>query len=67
MANGKYKDLENRTQSDKVLKDKAFAIAKNPKYHGYQIGLASMVHKLFDKKSKRITIKQNQQLANESS
>ena len=32
MAYGKYKDLEKRTQSDKVLKDKAFAIANNPKY-----------------------------------
>ena len=31
MANGKYKDLERRTQSDKVLKDKAFEIANNPK------------------------------------
>ena len=32
MAYGKYKNLEKTTQSDKVLKDKAFAIAKNPKY-----------------------------------
>ena len=37
--------------SDKVLKDKAFNIAKNPKYDGYQRGLASMVYKFFDKKS----------------
>ena len=49
---GKYKDLERRTQSNKVLKDKAFEIANNPKYDGYQIGLASMVDKLFDEKSK---------------
>ena len=35
MAYGKQKDLEKRTQSDKVLKDKAFAIANNPKYDGY--------------------------------
>ena len=35
-----------------VLKDKAFNIAKNPKYDGYQRGLASMVYKFFDKKSK---------------
>ena len=34
MAYGKYKDLEKRTQSDKVFKDKAFAIADNPKYDG---------------------------------
>ena len=36
MGYGKYKDLEKRTQSDKVLKDKAFAIASNPKYGEYQ-------------------------------
>ena len=52
MAYGKYKDLERRTQSDKVLKDKAFEIANNPKYDGYRRGLASMVYKFFDKKSK---------------
>ena len=52
MAYGKYKDLDRRTHSDKVLKDKAFEIANNPKYHGYQRGLASIVYKIFDKKSK---------------
>ena len=66
---GKYKDLERRTQSDKVLKDKAFEIANNPRYDGYQRGLASMVCKFFDKKSKgtgiQNEIKQNQHLANE--
>ena len=36
MAYGKTKDLEKRTQSDKVLRDKAFKIASNPKYDGYQ-------------------------------
>ena len=45
------KDLINRTKADKVLKDKAFNIASNPKYDGYQRGLASMVYKFFDKKS----------------
>ena len=69
MAYAKYKDLERGTQSDKVLKDKAFEIANNPKYDGYQRGLASMIYKIFDKKSKRSGIKnefkQNQQLANE--
>ena len=63
------KDLVKRTQSDKVLKDKAFKIASNPKYDGYQRGLAPMVYKFFDKKSKgpgiKNEIKQNQQLANE--
>ena len=58
---GYFKDLKRRTFSDKVLRDKAFNIAKNPKYQsikgikekypGYQRGLASMVYKFFDKKS----------------
>ena len=50
IAYGKSKDLVKRTQLDKVLKDKAFKIASDPKYDGYQRGLASMVHKFFDKK-----------------
>ena len=37
--------------SDKVLRDKAYDIASNPEYDGYQRGLASMVYKFFDKKS----------------
>ena len=45
------KDLINRTKSDKVLRDKAYNIASNPEYGGYQKGLASMVYKFFDKKS----------------
>ena len=52
MVYGDFKDLARRTASDKVLRDKAFNIAKNPKYDGYQRGLASMVYKFFDKKSK---------------
>ena len=51
MAYGKTKDLEKRTQSDKVLRDKAFKIAKNPKYDDYQRGLTSMIYKFFDRKS----------------
>ena len=43
MAYGKTKDLAKRTQSDKVLRDKAFEIASDPKYDGYQRALASMV------------------------
>ena len=43
IAYGKYKDLGKRTQSDKVLKDKTFAFANNPKYDEYQRGLSSMV------------------------
>ena len=52
MAYGDFKDLARRTTSDNVLRDKAFNIAKNPKYDGYQRGRASMVYKFFDKKSK---------------
>ena len=52
MAYGISKDLVRRTQSDKVLKDKAFKIADNPNYDVYQRGLASMVYKFFDKNSK---------------
>ena len=57
MAHGDFKDIVRITQSDKVLKDKAFEIANNPKYDGYQRGLASMVYKFFDKKSKGSGIK----------
>ena len=46
-----HKDLINRTKSDKVLRDKAYDIASNPEYDGYQRGLASIVYKFFDKKS----------------
>ena len=56
MAYGDLKDLGRRTASDKVLRDKAFNIAKNLKYDGYQKGLASMVYKFFDKKSKGIGV-----------
>ena len=51
MVHCKTKDLVKRTQSDNVLKDKAFKIASDPKYDGYQRGLASMVYKFFDKKN----------------
>ena len=49
MAYGKSKILAKRTQSNKVLREKAFKIASDPKYDGYQKGLASMVYKFFDK------------------
>ena len=67
MAYGKSKDLVKITQSDKVLKDKTFKIASNPKCDGYQRGLVSMVYKFFDKKSKgsEIANESNYQLANE--
>ena len=59
--------MTKRTESDKVLRDKAFEIPSNLKHDGYQSGLASMVYKFFDKKSKgsSVNFKPNQQLANE--
>ena len=76
MAYGHFKDLNRRTFSGKVLRDEAFNIAENPKYDGYQRGLASMVYKFFDKKPVSLSdksasgcgvandkIKQNLQLA----
>ena len=74
------KDLTKRTVADKILKNKAFNTAKDPKYDGYQRGLASMVYKFFDSKvastdersvgsgAKRVNTKiapQNEQLAEE--
>ena len=67
MAYGKSKDLVKRAQSGKVLKDKAFKIASDANYGGYQRWLASMVYRFFDKKSKGSGIinEPNYQLANE--
>ena len=48
MTYGDFKGLNRRTAADKVLLDKAFSIAKNPKYDGYQHGITSMVYKSFD-------------------
>ena len=48
IAYGDFKNLNRRTFADKILPDKAFNIAKNPKYDGYQGGLASLVYKFFD-------------------
>ena len=69
----KTQDSIKRTQPDKVLKDKAFKIASDPKCDGYQRGLASTVYKFFDKKSASlkkstgsgVVNKPNYQLANE--
>ena len=57
MAYGKYKDLNKRTGSGNILKDKSFRIASNLKYDEYHLGLASMVYKFFDKTSKGSGIK----------
>ena len=69
MAYRDFKDLARRTAADKVLRDKAFNIAKNPKYDRYQEGLASMVYKFFDRKSKEsgvnTEVKHNEKLAKE--
>ena len=68
------KDLTKRNVADKILKNKAFDIAKDPKYDGYQRGLTSMVYKFFDSKvaspdkKSVVNIKitpQNEQLAEE--
>ena len=48
---GDFKHLARTTASDKVLRDKAFNIAKIPKEDGYQRGLASMIYKFFMKKT----------------
>ena len=63
MAYGDFKDLTRRTASDKILREKAFNIAKNQKYDGYQRGLASMVYKCFDKKTSSRTVK-NENISN---
>ena len=68
MAYGDFKDLAKRTIADKVLRDKAFKVASDQKYDGYQRGLASIVYKFVDKNTKggRITNnKENIQLADE--
>ena len=65
MAYGDFKDLLKRPKSDKlVLGDKAFGMASNRKYDGYQRGLVSMVYTFFDKKFSGSGVVLNQ-LANE--
>ena len=63
------KNLTKRRESDKFFREKAFTIASNPKYDVCQRGLASMVHRNFDKKSTDSDIKSkimtNQQLPEE--
>ena len=75
MTYGYFKNLPRRSAFCKVLRDKAFTIAKNPKYDEWQRGLTSMVYTFFDKKSVdvndavgtiKIGILSKQQLAEES-
>ena len=69
MAYGDFKNLSKITASDKILRDKAFNIAKNPKYDGYQRELTSMIYKYFGKKTSVGGIKKenisNKELAEE--
>ena len=68
MAYKDFKDLTKRTIEDKVLRNKAFKIASDYKYDGYQRGLASMVYNFFDKKSQESGLANNKekiQLADE--
>ena len=68
MAYGDFQGVAKRTGVDTILRDKAFNIAKDPKYGAYQRGLASMAYKFFDKKTIGCGIKsmaQNEQLAEE--
>ena len=57
MADGDFKDLTRRTASNKILRDKAFNIAKNTEYDGFKLGLSSMVYRFFDKKASGGTVK----------
>ena len=63
MAYGDFKDLTRRTASDKILRVKAFNIAKNPKYDRYERELLAMVYKLFGKKTSGVTVK-NENISN---
>ena len=68
MDYGKSNDLAKRTQPNEFLRGKAFKIASDPKYDGYQRLLASMVYKFFDKMSSGSGVtatEPNYQLANE--
>ena len=63
IACGGFKDLTRKKASDKILCDKAFNIAKSPKYDGYQRGLALMVYTFFDEKNSGRTVK-NENVSN---
>ena len=65
IAYGKSKNLVKRTQSDKVLKDRASKITSDPKYDGYQRELGSIVYKFFNKKSALLNKSSGRGIANE--
>ena len=56
MAYGGFKDLTRKTASDKILRDKAFNIAQNPKCNEYQRSLGSIVYRFFDKKKLLVVV-----------
>ena len=56
MAYGDFKDLFRKTASDNILPDKAFNVAKNSKYGGYQRDLASIVYRFLIKRSLHLQI-----------
>ena len=66
MSYGKPKDLVRRTESDIVLKDKAFNTASDSKYDGYQRESAWIIYKLFDKKSASLNKSSRSGTANET-
>ena len=51
MAYEDFKDINNRTVAERVLRNKAFVTATNSKYNAYQHRLASMVYRFFDEKN----------------
>ena len=57
MAYGDFNDFTRKVASDKILRDKAFNIAKTPKYHGYQRGLASMVYLIKSLQAEQLKMK----------
>ena len=67
MTYGKSKDLAKRTQSDKVLRDKAFNIAINPKYDGYQRRLTWMVYNFLIENLVEVVLLVNQIISSQMS
>ena len=67
MAYEDFKYLARRTASNTALREKVFNIAKNPRYHGCQRELSSMVYNFLVKKSSGSGVKSmsNEQLAEE--
>ena len=58
------KDFAKRTISNKILKNRAYEIAGNCQYDGYQRALKSMVYQFFDEKTE-FGLSVNEQLGEE--